>query len=272
MLSFRVDQEKCNKCGECAIDCPARVITMSAQGPAIPPEKEAGCYKCEHCLAICPNAAISILGLDPELSQPNTGLPLPEQLEALIKVRRSVRRYQEENLDPALIQRLLEVAWYAPTGVNARQVRFTVVDNRARMAQVRDEVMAGLGRLVRQDLLPEPFAMFADIVSAWEEQGVDVIFRNAPHLLIASTPRQVPTPLADCMIALSYFDLYAQASNVGTLWGGLAKYAIDDLVPESRKILGIPEDHIVGYAMMFGNPAVHYPRAVQHAPALIHRV
>jgi nitroreductase/NAD-dependent dihydropyrimidine dehydrogenase PreA subunit len=273
MLSFSVDQEKCSKCGECVSDCPSKVIAMSAEGyPAIAPENEAGCYRCQHCLAICPTAAVSILGLAPEQSQPRTGLPLPEQLEALIKLRRSVRRYQEEDLDPALIQRLLEVSWYAPTGVNARQVRFTVVDNRARMAQVRDEVMAGLGRLVRENLLPEPFAHFASIVSAWEEHGVDVIFRDAPHLLIASTPRQAPTPLADCLIALSYFDLYAQASDVGTLWGGLAKYAIDDLVPETRKILGIPEDHIIGYAMMFGRSAVQYPRGVQHAPALIHRV
>jgi nitroreductase/NAD-dependent dihydropyrimidine dehydrogenase PreA subunit len=272
MLSFTVDHAKCDNCGQCVADCPARVIAVADGYPAIAPEQEAGCYKCQHCLAICPKGAVSVLGLAPERSTPTTGYPAPEQLEALIKGRRSVRRYQEENLDPALLQQLLETAWYAPTGVNARQVRFTVVDNRAKMAQLRGEVMAGLRRLVHDNALPEAYARFADIVAVWEDKGEDIIFRDAPHLLIASAPRQVPTPEADCLIALSYFELFAQTSGVGTLWGGLAKYAIDDLVPETRATLGIPDDHLVGYAMMLGRPAVSYPRGVQHGPALIHRV
>jgi nitroreductase/NAD-dependent dihydropyrimidine dehydrogenase PreA subunit len=273
MLSFSVDQQKCNKCGQCVEDCPAKTIAMADGFPAVASEMEDSCYRCQHCLAICPTAAVSIMGLDPQKSPPLAGsFPAPKQLEALIKGRRSVRRYQEENLDPALMQHLLDVAWHAPTGVNSRQVRFTVVDDRAKMARLRDDIMKGIGRLVREDALPEAFARFAGILQAWEEQGVDVIFRDAPHLLIASAPRQVATPQADCLIALSYFELYAQANEVGTVWGGLAKYAIDDLLPETRKALGIPEDHLVGYAMIFGKPAVHYPRGVQHGPALIHRV
>ena len=117
--------------------------------------------------------------------------------------------YRQENLDPALLQRLLEVAWHAPTGRNARQVRFTVVDDRAKLAALRDEGMAGLARLVREDALPESLAYFADFVRLWEEQGVDTLFRGAPHLLIASAPQNVACPAPDCLIALSYFELYA---------------------------------------------------------------
>ena len=36
-----------------------------------------------------------------------------------------------------------------------------------------------------------------------------------------------------------------------------------------RQLLGIPEDHLIGYVMVFGKPAVHYARTVQHGPALI---
>ena len=241
--------------------------------PTIAQDKEASCYKCQHCLAICPTAAVSILGLKPGNSLPLTGnFPAPEQLELLIKGRRSVRRYQEENLEPELLQRLLEVAWHAPTGVNSRQVRFTVVDDRAKLARLRDEVMASLGRLVRENALPEGLGFFADFVRLWEEQGIDTLFRGAPHLLVASAPQAVVSPLQDCMIALSYFELYAQANGVGTVWDGLAKWAINDLVPETRRTLGIPPDHVIGYAMAFGRPAVHYARTVQHGPALISRV
>jgi nitroreductase len=240
--------------------------------PFIAPENEAACYKCQHCLAICPVGAVSILGLKPEASIPLAGnYPTPAQMETLIKGRRSVRRYRDEDLEPELLQRLLAVAWHAPSGVNSRQVRFTVVDNREKLATLRAEVMAGLGRLVRDNALPEGLGFFADFVRAWEENGIDTIFRGAPHLLVASVPQNVPSPLPDCLIALSYFELFAQANGVGTVWNGLAKWAINDLLPATRQHLGIPDDHLIGYVMAFGKPAVCYSRTVQHGPALISR-
>jgi nitroreductase/NAD-dependent dihydropyrimidine dehydrogenase PreA subunit len=273
MLDFIVNERICTRCGECLADCPATIISMEDGFPSIPSEKEPSCYKCQHCLAICPTGAISILGLKPENSRPLAGgYPDPDKVETLIKGRRSVRRYQDENLDPALLQRLLEVAWHAPTGVNSRQVLFTVVDDREKLAALRSLVMSGLARLIKDGTLPEGMEAFANIVRKWKEEQVDVLFRGATHLLIASAPLSVPSPLADCLIALSYFELFAQANGVGTVWSGLAKWAINDLLPETRLHLGIPEDHLIGYVMAFGKPAAHYARTAQRGPALIHRV
>ncbi|NTW54635.1 MAG: 4Fe-4S binding protein [Chlorobaculum sp.] len=274
MIDFRVDREKCTQCGSCSKDCPSRIIVMDGEGfPNIAPEKEPACLKCEHCLAICPVGAISILGFKPEESLPlKGGFPDPLQLETLIKGRRSVRRYKPESLDPALMQKLLDVAWHAPTGVNSRQVRFTVLDDHAKVARLRDEVMEGLIRLDREGALPASKAYYAKFVKVWEKLRVDLIFRDAPHLLIASAPNSLSSPKEDCMIALTCFELYAQASGVGTLWNGIAAWAIDEMLPEIRRSLGIPDDHLFGYAMLFGKPAVHYARTVQHGSALIHRV
>jgi len=274
MLSFCINEQKCTKCGQCVVDCPARIIAMVDGGvPSITPEKEINCYKCQHCLAICPTAALSILGLQPEDSQPLAGnFPAPDQLETLMKGRRSVRRYHGENLEPALLQRLLDVAWHAPTGMNARNVLFTVLDDREKVSDLRQQVMAGLGLLVQENCLPEPMAFFANFVKVWEEKQADIIFRHAPHLLIASAPAGPATPVPDCLIALTYFELFAQSLGVGTVWNGLAKWALFDLVPGMRERLGIPPDHVVGYVMTFGMPAVHYARTVQHGAALVQRV
>ena len=273
MLNFIVSEQSCTKCGQCVADCPVRIIAMTDGLPAIAPNKEAACLRCQHCLAICPTGAVSILGLKPTGSLPLAGAyPNPGQMEALLKGRRSVRRYKEENLDPELIQHLLEVAWHAPTGVNSRQVRFTVVDDREKLAALRDEIMAGLGKLVRNNALPERLAFFAEFVRLWEEKGIDTLFRGAPHLLIASAPRSIPSPLPDCLIALSYFELFAQVNGVGTVWDGLAKWAIADLLPEVSQRLCIPDNHLIGYAMVFGKPAMRYARTVQHRPAIIQRV
>jgi nitroreductase/NAD-dependent dihydropyrimidine dehydrogenase PreA subunit len=274
MIDFVLDRESCTQCGDCIGDCPARIIVMGEDGyPAIDVDKEQTCLRCKHCMAICPTGVISILGLNAEDSVLlEGGYPEPYKLETLIKGRRSVRRYISENLEPELLQRLLDVAWHAPTGVNSRQVRFTVLDDKAKVARLRDEVMDGLVRLYNEGTLPNGSEYFARFIRIWEKHKVDLIFRDAPHMLIASAPKSVACPKEDCMIALSYFELFAQSNGVGTLWNGLAKWAIDELLPETRHHLGIPDDHLFGYAMLFGRPAVHYARTVQHGPALIHHV
>ncbi len=273
MLDFIVDMQHCTRCGLCVSDCPARIITLPEDGyPKIPRDRESSCYRCQHCLAICPPGAVSILGLNPRDSRLLAGnLPEPQRLETLIKGRRSFRRYRDENLPAELLQQLLEVAWHAPTGINSRQVLFTVVDDKEKLAVLRAEVLDGLGRLVRDNALPEKLAFYADFVRVWEEKGQDIIFRKAPHLLIATAPQQVATPQQDCLIALSYFELYAQANGVGTVWNGLVKWALSDLLPEACRRLGIPADHQFGYAISFGWPGHRYARTVQHRPPLINR-
>jgi len=273
MLDFKVNQQTCTKCGKCVADCPATIISMSEDGPLIAPDKEANCYRCQHCLAICPTSSISILGLDPGKSLPLSGdLPDDTQMELLIKGRRAIRQYKPENLEPNVLQRLLDVASHAPTGRNDRQLRFTVIDDRDKLAKLRKEVMNGLGRIIKEKLLPEGREFFAGIYKAWEDQGIDILFRDAPHLLLISAPSDTATPVQDCLIAMTTFELFAQTMGVGTLWDGLAKWAICDLMPEFRSRLEVPEDHTIGYVMVFGKPAVHYARTAQREPAGVHIV
>ena len=274
MLNFTVNQATCIKCGKCVTDCPARIISLEhGQFPVITQENEANCYKCQHCLAVCPTASISILGRDPKNSLPLPGsLPDATQMELLIKGRRAVRKYQPENLEPEVLQQLLAVACYAPTGRNTRQVRFTVVNDRDKLIEIRDENMEKLVKISHGDGFPAGMEFFSNFVRQWEEDGTDFVFRGAPHIIVVSAPRELPTPVEDCLIALTTFELYAQTLGVGTVWDGLAKYVINDLLPEFKTRLGIPEDHVFGYAMAFGKPAVYYSRTTQLEPAGVHLV
>ncbi len=241
--------------------------------PSVTQENEANCYKCQHCLAICPTASISILGYDPVNSLSlKDKLPDSSQMELLIKGRRAVRKYKPENLEPNVMMKLIEVACYAPTGRNARQVRFTVVDNRARLIEIRDEMMAKLVKISSANGFPAGMEFFTNYVNQWEEAGTDFIFRGAPHFLVVSAPKNIVTPVEDCLIALTTFELYAQTLGIATVWDGLAKFVICEMLPEFKIRLGIPEDHVVGYAMAFGKPAVYYSRTTQHEPAGVHIV
>ncbi|MBN1928773.1 MAG: nitroreductase family protein [Chlorobiaceae bacterium] len=274
MIDFKVDSARCTRCGQCVADCPSRIIVMATgEYPSIAPGRESVCLRCEHCLAICPTGAISILGFSPDDSTPLDGnLPAPGQLETLIAGRRSVRRYRPENLPPELIGKLVSVASFAPTGVNARKVRFTVLDDREKTARFRDEVMDGLVRLLAEGAIPESKAYYARFVKVWEKHKVDLVFRDAPHLLVVTAPESLSSPREDCLIALTTFELYAQACGIGTLWNGIVSWAIDRMLPGMRQRLGIPDDHAFGYAMLFGRPAVRYARTVQHHPPEIYRV
>lgn len=270
-VNFRVDEQRCIQCGECAADCPAGVITMAGFPRC---DEEGGCFRCQHCLAVCPTAAVSILGKDPDLSEPLVGaFPAPTQLAALIKGRRSTRRYRDEDVAPALIDEILNVACYSPTGVNTEDVLFTVVRERTVMNTLRQEVMDRLGGLKEKGGLPEGFIgqYLGWAVKVWLEEGRDVIFRGAPHLLITSAPNASPCPAQDTLIALTTFQLLAHSHGLGTVWDGLFMMAFS-LCPDLGERLGIPESHLVGYAMAFGNPAVTYQRTVQRGPALVNVV
>ena len=271
MIQFQIDEERCILCGECANDCPAGVIGMD-EYPVI--TNEEGCFRCQHCLAVCPEGAVSVLGKDPEASTLLEGnMPTPSSLETLIKGRRSVRRYSSEYLDPALIDELLDIACHAPTGVNSESVLFTVVKDGEVMKGLRQEVMAQLTELAEDNKLPEGFAgdYLTMAVNAWQEHGLDIIFRSAPHLLITSGPKDSPSPAQDTIIALTTFQMMAHARGLGTLWDGMVVLAITAL-PGLAARLGIPEDHLLGYAMAFGKPAVEYYRTVQRGPANVNVV
>lgn len=273
MLLFTINQEKCTRCGQCAMDCLPKIISLDDGYPAIATEQEESCLECQHCLAVCPTGAVSIFGKNPGESISLAGnLPTPEKMEALIKGRRSVRQYRDENVKPELLQRLLDVSFHAPTGCNARQVLFTVVDNKDVMAKLRKETMEGLALLSREGKMSPERELFNDFVKDWEANGVDNIYRGAPHLIVASAPRDCPTPDADCLIALSYFELFAQSLGIGTVWAGLAYWTFTELVPGLCGKLGIPENHKIGYIMAFGMPGVHYQRTVQREPARAVRV
>jgi nitroreductase/NAD-dependent dihydropyrimidine dehydrogenase PreA subunit len=263
MLDFVIDREKCSKCGECVKDCPVGIIAMDEDLPYIDAEKADRCLQCQHCLAVCPTGAVSIFGKNPEDSIPLLGnLPNAAQVETLLKGRRSVRRFLPEPVDAATIDRLLAIAAHAPTGVNNRGVLFSVVEDQATMDKLRHETMEGVRTAVAQESLPKRLQFFGGILKAWDK-GVDVIFRKAPHLLVVSAPVDAPCPEADSYIALSYFELMAQAMGLGTLWLGLARWAMVDIAPQVSDKLGLPDSHKLVYMMLFGKPAVTYHRTVQ---------
>ena len=270
MLNFTINESSCIQCGKCVEDCPMRCIVIEkGDFPTIPDEDK--CIGCQHCLAICPTAALSINDVDPEKSMDlKYSLPTALSMETLIKGRRSTRRYKKQSVNADTIQQLLETAYHAPTGVNAQNVLFTTTISREITDAIGQEIYARLGEILpgkdpENDDVPHQYMRMA--YKAHSEHGADIILRNAPHILIASAPKTNPLPKEDCLIALTTFDLLAPTMGVGTLWNGIFKFCIQDFFPDIADRLGVPQDHEVGYTMVFGLPGVQYKRTVQREPA-----
>ena len=269
MLDFTVDEKLCDRCGLCVSDCPSRIIAMEAGAPPrIAPEREAACLQCQHCLAICPTAALGILGRTPAGSLPLTtdSFPSLDRMELLVRGRRTVRQYRDENVDPALIKRLLAATANAPSGVNKRELTFTVIDDKADMHRLREKVLAGLAASTR---IPERYGYLLEADKAYREQNFDIIFRHAPHALFVSAPPDAPCPNQDVALALAYFELLAQSAGLGTVWWGIAQMALL-VLPEVKALIGLPPKHVY-YAMLFGIPSIKYPRTVQRDDAAVVR-
>lgn len=258
---FKVDKEKCVHCGLCIKDCSVKALKFNEE--QFPEIDEKKCFKCQHCLAICPAGAISVCGKEPENSDA-VEYQDPDKILNLIKSRRSVRHYKAENLDKETIIKLKHMLNWVPTGCNFHKMHFAFIDDIEVMNQFRDHVNA----IVLEALTKKPVKMLIDKFGGCTKaflNGKDIIFRGAPHMLVVSAPDNAPCKKVDPMIALSYFELYAQSMNVGTCWCGFAQFCMQAL-PELRDYLQIPKGYTPSYVMLFGPPDVKYPRTTQPEP------
>jgi nitroreductase/NAD-dependent dihydropyrimidine dehydrogenase PreA subunit len=272
MLKFSVNDKLCIRCGLCVADCPTRIIERKGdEPPFISPEREANCMQCQHCFAVCPKAAISIFGRNPDDSLKLSANVLPnlEQLSRLVRGRRSIRHYKDENVSPALISKLLETLANAPTGVNRRELTFSLISDKTVMHKLRLKVLESLKTAGANGRIPARFSYLHDAASFFFEHNNDIIFRTAPHALIVSAPPDAPCPGEDVSLALAYFELLAQSAGLGTCWWGMFKMVMETL-PELKPIVGLPAGHIY-YAMLFGTPAISFPRTVQRDDAAVVR-
>ncbi|MCQ2743447.1 MAG: nitroreductase family protein [bacterium] len=266
-MNFIVDEEKCIHCGMCIKDCSVNVLEFNEN--RVPyPEHEERCFKCQHCFAICPTGAISIFGKKPENSSPTQNNYNSEEILNLIKDRKSVRQYQQKNIDKETFDKLKEMLKYIPTGTNSRGLHFSFIEDVEKMNEVRKNIYSELIKHSEQDeRLRQSFGW---AINGYKS-GKDTLFRTAPHIVVVSNAKTASCQDADPIIALSYFELYAKSLNLGTCWNHATMWCLRS-IPELQKLFDIPETHNIGGAMLFGIPSVGYKRSTQPDDYLIHTV
>jgi len=81
-------------------------------------------------------------------------------------------------------------------------------------------------------------------------------------MIIAHIAEDKPRTMIDAIIALTYFEIAAQAFGVGTCWVGAVLLAFQEQ-PSILEYLNLPKGRTVVFPMLFGYP--------QYTPQLIPR-
>jgi len=261
MSLFTVDREKCKRDGICVATCPDRVIELKGDGfPRPTPDAEERCETCGQCVAVCPQGALSLNWLKVEDCPPiRPELALsPEQAEQFLRSRRSIRSFKDRPVEWAKLEKLLEIAGFAPSADNNQTWHWVVIEDQAEVDRLAGLVIDWMRLTMTEDpQMAEDFQM--DRVAAAWEGGDEQICRHAPHLIIAHGDKEWSFGCEDCTLALSYLELFAPAIGLGACWAGYLYTAIN-AYPPLAEALDLPADHKAYGALMIGYPVFKYHR------------
>jgi nitroreductase/NAD-dependent dihydropyrimidine dehydrogenase PreA subunit len=257
-----IDESKCKQDGFCARECPTAIIRLKEKEtyPEIISGGEQSCLRCGHCVAVCPHGALSHSEIPIEECPPiKKNLVINEdQAVQFLRTRRSIRLYKDRPVEKEKIQRLIEIARYAPTGSNSQLIEWLVFTDQAKIREIARLTVDHIRSLIKKD--PESYkSTYMPRVVAAYDAGVDSVLRNAPALIVAYAPKTAGNGMVDLTIALSYLDLVAPTLGLGTCWAGLLQGMLRSSVP-LKEALGIPEDYPYHYPMMLGYPKFKYQR------------
>jgi len=257
-----VDESKCNQDGICARECPMAIIRIKENEtyPQLVPGGEQSCLICGHCVAVCPHGAMSHAQVPIEDCPPiDKKLAINEaQAIQFLRSRRSIRLYKGQPVEREKIQKLIEIARYAPTASNTQLVEWQVYTDKAKIKEIVRLSVEWMRSEIKKDPQVARASYMPLIVAAWDA-GIDALLRNTPVLIVASAPKEHSNGMVDITLALSYLELAAAPLGLGTCWAGLLQGVLLSWQP-LREALGIPVKHSHHYPMMLGYPMFKYRR------------
>jgi nitroreductase/NAD-dependent dihydropyrimidine dehydrogenase PreA subunit len=283
-----VNEATCTVCGQCIAACPDQFLTI--ENGKVSPDFEAflGCIACGHCVAVCPTESIAVSGRG---MKPDDSFDLPpsfhrataDQFEALVSTRRSIRRFTNQEVDRATIDRILEMTATAPMGIPPSEVGVVVLHGRDRVQAFAADACAAFGRMARflnpvMLTLMRPFwgketyevmrgfiKPLMEMLAKTRSEGEDWFTYNAPAALLFHYGPMGGQ--ADCHIAATYAMLAAESLGLGNCMLGTTEAF--NHVKSFKSKYGIPPKNKIGLGLVLGYPAESFRRGVRRRLASV---
>lgn len=167
-----------------------------------------------------------------------------------IKARRSIRKFEAEQIDQATLAAIVEAGLYAPSAHNQQSWHFTVIQDRA--------LLNDLNVVTKEKAKAYPNESIQKMAN---NGGLD-IFYGAPTAIIISGQESAMMPKEDCAAATQNILLAAQSLDVGSCWNGFLTFLFQSDEAEAYKQrLQIPQGFAPYYAVALGYKAANPTKA-----------
>jgi nitroreductase len=172
-----------------------------------------------------------------------------------IKLRRSTRKFTEQQISPEQLDALLEAAIWAPSGSDSQSWLFTAIQSNDMLVKLNAVVREGFGRYVPDDDYPGKHVM-----KEYAKRDDFNFYHHAPTLIIASNIPGYENAMADCALALENIFLTAHSLGLGSCYiNQLHWLRDDDEVRAYLAELGVPREHTICSSAAIGYIAKDSP-------------
>ena len=266
-----VDKKTCRGCGLCAEICHEGCISLVENGNhRVASVEHELCSTCTQCIAICARQALSWDSVPP-VTYDESRLPSAEQLDELLKERRTIRRFKEDRIERALLEEIVGYGIYAPT--NNYTLRAIVVDDPAMMVELDQVILQFVSMIYKLMFRPRPvFALLRritpsiqrkDKVKMESDLGRGSTFdRPPPAMVFIAGDRRIGLTEASAQYALYNMILYAQARGIGSRLKGTGPIFLNRS-RTARQRLGLHKHERIFGTLEFGYPDVRFRNKVE---------
>ncbi len=244
MKPIIIDAEKCIGCGKCVKDCVSEKLKIVDGKAKFMYER---CIQCGHCYAICPTGAVAMSNYgDYEGEKPFAiaGFDSDKLLMAM-KSRRTIRQFRDKEIPKEDIEKIIEAGRYCPTGTNAQDFHFTVIQKA--IPKIERECLK-IFRFAQKTATP--FSKYIKNTTLDD----NFFFKGAPAVIVVSS-----TGHTSACLASSYMELMAASLGIGVLYSGFFVGAAK-LNPKVMSMLKLPKGHKPVTCLVLGYPDVEYQR------------
>lgn len=284
-----INNEECTKCGICIDMCCTGSLELADGMIRVKPGIKMDCVACGQCMMVCPRGCITVTGRN--LSSADlVDLPSKEsvstfdQLYSLYLSRRSIRSFNEREVEKEVIERIVEATTTAPMGLPPSDVEVLIFAGRPKVAELRNDLLGFfkqskkvltpflckimrpfLGRVLAEQMRTFIIPVMNGVLEATKNNH-DMLFFDAPVVLAFHASPYADS--SDCPIACTYAMLAAQALGLGNIMLGLAP----NFLGRSKKLrqkYGIPDGNIMTIMLALGYTNKHFQHGIKRRLASV---